>query len=96
MIEIVSPESRVRDRHIKYGEYAAASVPEYWLIDPLAHTVEVFWLATPGEYQRIEADDAGRLRSRVLPGFWLQPSWLWMEPLPSAADKLAAIAGRAM
>jgi Uma2 family endonuclease len=91
VVEIVSPESQTRDRKVKFREYALAGVPEYWLIDPLAQTVEVFWLASVGDYRPVTADTTGRLRSRVLPGFWLHPRWLWEEPLPSAMDKLATI-----
>ena len=33
MVEIASPESRLRDRGEKFAEYEAGSVREYWLID---------------------------------------------------------------
>src|SRR4051794_9315190 len=33
VVEIVSPESTVRDRRDKLHEYEAAKIPEYWLLD---------------------------------------------------------------
>jgi len=91
VVEIVSPESQIRDRKVKFHEYAFAGVPEYWLIDPLMHTVEVFWLDGEGHYHLVAADATGRMRSKVLPGFWLHPTWLWEEPLPAVMEKLAAL-----
>ena len=35
VVEIVSPDSLGRDRGDKFAEYEAASIPEYWLIDPV-------------------------------------------------------------
>lgn len=34
VIEVISPESRARDRGEKFHEYEQAGVGEYWLIDP--------------------------------------------------------------
>ncbi len=96
VVEIVSPESQTRDRKVKFREYALAGVPEYWLIDPLVHTVEVFWLAGEGDYRPVAADATGRMCSKVLPGFWLHPAWLWEEPLAAALEKLAAIEASTM
>lgn len=38
-VEIVSPESVLRDNHTKRREYAAFGVPSYWVINPLADKV---------------------------------------------------------
>ena len=40
VVEIVSPSSQRYDRVIKLRWYAQIGVPEYWLVDPLARTVE--------------------------------------------------------
>jgi Uma2 family endonuclease len=34
VVEVVSPESERRDRVIKPEEYAAAHIPEFWLVEP--------------------------------------------------------------
>jgi Uma2 family endonuclease len=40
--EILSPSNPQRDRVEKLQSYFAAGVPHYWIIDPLAGTLEVF------------------------------------------------------
>jgi len=50
----------------------------YWLVDPLKRTCEVFRLAGAG-FEAVPADDSSRIRSEVLPGFWIDVEWLWME-----------------
>ncbi len=45
VVEIVSPSSRRYDRVTKLRWYAQLGVPEYWLIDPDARTVERLTLA---------------------------------------------------
>lgn len=83
-IEIVSPDSVARDRRHKFREYAAAGVPEYWIVDsrPGHHRADFYALDTEGAYRPILPDADGRVHSQVLPGFWLDPAWLWQDPLP--------------
>lgn len=82
-IEIVSPESVLRDRGAKYAEYEAGGVREYWIIDAEAKRADFFVLDAEGRYQRASPDDGGRYESAVLPGFWVDVGWLWQSPLPS-------------
>jgi Uma2 family endonuclease len=42
--EVVSPSTVRVDRGRKIGVYARAQVPHLWIIDPLAHTLEIFRL----------------------------------------------------
>ena len=86
-LEIVSPESQSRDRRDKYLEYEKAGVREYWIVDPLSQTVEAYTLGENQTYTLIPETD-GRISSIVLPGFYLQPSWLWQEKLPDAIEML--------
>lgn len=44
VIEVASPGTATYDRHSKQMAYAQAGVPEYWIADPMARTVEVFVL----------------------------------------------------
>jgi Uma2 family endonuclease len=81
VIEIISPESRGRDRGDKYYDYEQAGVREYWLIDPIAQRVESYRLGADG-YDVAALGEPPVLRSEALPGMSIPVSWLWMKPLP--------------
>jgi Uma2 family endonuclease len=71
-VEIVSPSSETHDRHKKIDAYARAGVPEYWIVDPDARTVEVLaW--EKGEYQS-QGVYRGKatLPSQIVPGLSVQ------------------------
>jgi Uma2 family endonuclease len=80
-VEVVSPDSRVRDRKDKFREYEKAGVREYWIIDPVQQRAEVYHLSAAGTYEPVPMGDPPRLRSRVLPGLWIDPAWLWAEKM---------------
>ena len=85
-LEIVSLDSSDRDHRIKFEEYQAAGVREYWIVDPLVKALHAYRLdPRAGRFQAIVAAD-GRMTSDVLPGFGLRPEWLWREPLPRVSD----------
>lgn len=90
VVEIVSPESRSRDRGAKFYEYEQAGVREYWLIDPLRRQAEWHQLGSDGVYRPIPIGSDGTLRSVVLEGLWLQVDWLWQTPLPGLLTVLQA------
>ncbi len=46
VIEILSKSTAKRDRGIKFEDYAAHGVREYWLIDPTRQTIEQYGLDT--------------------------------------------------
>jgi Uma2 family endonuclease len=82
-IEIISPESVLRDRGIKYAEYEAGGVREYWVFDPESQRADFFVLGEDGRYERAHPDADGVYHSAVLPAFWLNVNWLWGQPLPN-------------
>ncbi len=90
VVEIVSPESRGRDRGDKYYEYEQGGVREYWLLDPERRRAEFYLLGVDGRYAPAIIDDQKRFRSGALAGFWLQVDWLWQDPLPTLRDVLKA------
>jgi Uma2 family endonuclease len=92
VVEVISPDNPGRDRGEKYYEYEAAGIPEYWLIDPIQERVEFYRLNQDGQYELGPVVD-GIYRSPTLPGFWLNPDWLWQDPLPSSLRLLAQITG---
>lgn len=82
VIEIISPESRLRERGEKFAEYEMAGVREYWLLDPERQRADWYRLDPEGRYRLAEADPAGLYHSQVIPGFRLRVQWLWQIPLP--------------
>ncbi len=52
IIEILSPTTAERDRTFKKTLYARHGVPEYWIVDPIVNTVEIFTLKEEG-YERV-------------------------------------------
>jgi Uma2 family endonuclease len=91
-IEIVSPDSQSRDRREKFGEFEKAGVREYWIIDPLSKTAELYRL----ERKRFQpvTEISGWLSSSVIAGFRLKPGLLWRKPLPKVSTTLRQIAAK--
>ncbi len=94
IIEIVSAESEARDWRIKYQEYEAAGVREYWVIDPMSEHVELYVLAEQQRYEQVAQTD-GWLLSTAVPGFRLKTTWLWSATRPKAIDALKDLNERA-
>jgi Uma2 family endonuclease len=82
VVEIISRDSRARDRGEKFYEYEQGGVREYWLLDYLRRQAEFYDLGSDGIYRSVPIDAAGIYRSAVLNGLWLKVEWLWQEPLP--------------
>jgi Uma2 family endonuclease len=89
-VEIVSPESIDRDYEQKRKQYQDAGVPEYWIVDEIEQKVTLLQLDARGKYREVRPRK-GVLRSRVLPGFWLRPDWLWQQPRPKKPALLALL-----
>jgi Uma2 family endonuclease len=87
VIEVISLESRARDRGDKYYEYEQGGVKEYWLVDPMRRTTEFYQLDSAGVYQLVPATE-GVYESREIAGLSFRPGWLWQDPLPKTTDLL--------
>lgn len=83
VVEVVSAESRLRDRGEKFAEYEMGGVREYWLIDPEAERADFYVLQSDGRFRRVETDAHGVYTSTVLPGFRGRVTWFWQVPPPS-------------
>ena len=87
VIEVVSEDSVDRDWRVKYLEYQAAGVGEYWVVDPLYKRIEVYALGDDRAYHAIGQVE-GKLASRAVPGFYIRLEWLWQDPLPKVPGVL--------
>lgn len=68
LVEIASPGTVGYDRRAKQDAYAHAGVPEYWLADPIARTIEVLHLDQDTYRSLGVFQGQALLPSRVLPG----------------------------
>jgi Uma2 family endonuclease len=93
VVEIVSPESMIRDRREKFLEYQAAKIPEYWLLDQPRREALFYVLDADGRYQLSPVGEDGIYTSTMLPGFRLRVEWLWRSPLPTLSEALADLLG---
>ena len=92
-IEIVSPDSVDRDTVIKRDAYERAGVGEYWIVDLLHRRATILRL-TDGTFREIPpvgAEPQRRLRSEVIPGFWISEAWLFTGETPPPDECFAEI-----
>jgi Uma2 family endonuclease len=90
VVEIISPESRLRDRGEKFAEYEMGGVREYWLLDPERREADFYGLDERGRY-RAQPDREGWYESLVISGFRLKVEWLWQVPLPKVLDVVSEL-----
>jgi len=95
--EFLSEDTVTNDRRDKFHEYAQAGIPEYLMADtrPRRREFEFYRLNADKSYDEVQPDERGRYHSTVLPGFWIDPNWLWQDPLPDVDEILLRIAGDA-
>jgi Uma2 family endonuclease len=75
---------------VKYTEYEAGGVREYWIIDADSRRADFFVRDAAGRYQPVLPDTDGNYRSAVLPEFWINIGWLCQTLLPPVAVVLVA------
>jgi Uma2 family endonuclease len=68
VVEILSPSSEARDRGVKFEDYAAHEVAEYWIVDPEAEVVEQYVLEGEAYALRMKSG-SGVLESVAVEGF---------------------------
>ncbi len=82
-VEVLSVSTAAIDRGVKFEDYAAHGVREYWLIDPDAETVEQYRLDGE-EYALAIKAQTGELRSFAVPGFVIPVRAIFDESLNQA------------
>lgn len=86
VVEIISPDSVIRDTREKFEEYEAAGVTEYWIIDHYRRTANFYGFDTNGKYELLPLSPDGKFSSRVINGLWIKTDWLWEKPLPKIME----------
>jgi Uma2 family endonuclease len=92
IVEVISEGTRSHDLKTKPAAYREHGVPEYWAVDPERKVL--FQHLPPPEPQSphaVREQTTGRLECPAVPGFWLDVSWLWQDPLPDALGCLSLI-----
>jgi Uma2 family endonuclease len=70
VVEVISESTERNDRGVKFDDYAAHGVQEYWIIDPDAETLEQYHLAEGEDsYRMVIKAMTGQVRSFAIPGF---------------------------
>lgn len=67
-VEVLSESTEAVDRGVKFEDYAAHGVGEYWIVDPVAETIEQYVLHE-GVYQLVVKVKTGSIVSTVVTGF---------------------------
>ena len=68
VVEVLSETTEDNDRGLKFEDYAAHGVKEYWIVDPKKETVEKYVLKA-GRYSPARPLGSGELQSDVIAGF---------------------------
>jgi Uma2 family endonuclease len=70
VVEVISESTERNDRGVKFEDYAAHGVQEYWIIDPDAETLEQYRLPEGSDaYQLMIKAMTGQVRSFAITGF---------------------------
>lgn len=69
VVEILSKSTKNNDYGIKFEDYLAHNVTEYWIIDPIKKVVELYRINQKKEYELILKSGTGIITSEVINGF---------------------------
>ncbi len=92
VLEALSPATADRDLHQKFAAYERHHVQEYWILDP--QKLDHRFYRREGDLLVEFAEQADRIDSTSIPGFWVKRAWLNPVSHPPVARCLAEILGR--
>jgi Uma2 family endonuclease len=84
-VEVLSESTEAADRGVKFEDYAAHGVGEYWIVDPIAETIEQY-LPHEGVYLLAVKVKTGTIASAVVMGFEIP-----VRAVFDGAEQLAAL-----
>ena len=76
--EVLSPARPSLDRDVKARRYAAHGVQRYWIVDPLARSIECYELQRDGYVLRGRAGQEDLLTLDDLPGLAIDLARVWL------------------
>jgi Uma2 family endonuclease len=68
VVEVLSDSTKSHDYGVKFKDYQAHGIPEYWIVDPEKEVVEQY-LLQDGIYELLLKTGQGTISSHSLPGF---------------------------
>ena len=71
IVEVLSESTEERDRGVKFEDYAANGVGEYWIVNSDTEVLEQYLLKDDGSYDLVLKSSSGSVRSDVIAGFEL-------------------------
>ena len=84
IVEVISPSSIKNDRVTKKDLYLKFGVMEYWLIDPIYQTVEIYALEQDKYVLKFMLVESGEVASQVLEGFKIDIKTIFQNKKGSA------------
>ncbi len=69
VVEVLSKRTASNDRKIKFKDYQAHGVQEYWMIEPSEEWVEQYRLNEVGQYNLILKTKQGTIKCQAIQGF---------------------------
>ena len=79
IVEVLSTSTQARDRGVKFKDYQAHGIEEYWIIDPKDEILEQYHLFGE-EYQLVLKSKVGDVKSFVIEGFQIPIISLFDDP----------------
>jgi Uma2 family endonuclease len=72
IVEVHSPATRKRDRGVKFDDYAAHGVAEYWIVDADQGILEQYLPGPEGDYLLRLKSSSGTVTSVAITGFTVE------------------------
>jgi Uma2 family endonuclease len=90
-LEVISPESSLRDRGEKFEEYEQGGVGEYWIFDYRREESTFYRRNEESVFVRQPENADGNYRTPLLPGLVIHVPTLWLNPLPDFNEIAQAV-----
>ena len=72
IVEVLSPSNAYYDLVVKKKIYEKCGVREYWIVDPLQNTLDLYVLHNNKFQHKIQIEKKGKIPSEIFPGLDLQ------------------------